>query len=117
MKGAKDLYPPYSKVLEAKQNCSVPIEVTEVGCRVNPQLLFDATIQKVWVHHVPDEKKKLVKPGQTLQAIYKVGVDGTNGIQVFQHRPTVERKISTTKEMYVTAMVPLKLFIVETGIC
>ena len=36
-------------------------------------------------------------------------------VQVFQHKPTREKKISTTTEVYVTAMVPLKLFIVETG--
>ena len=80
-KGAKDLYPPYSKVLEAKTKCSVPIEKTEVGCSVDAQMLFNATITKIWLHHVP-EKKRLVQQGQTLQALYKVGLDGTNGVQV-----------------------------------
>ena len=79
-------------------------------------MLFNTAIRKIWVNHVPEGKKRHVQQGQTLQAYYKVGLDGTNGIQVFQHKPTVENsKISTTTEVYVAAMVPLKLFLVETG--
>jgi len=116
-KGATNLYPPYSKVLEAKRDCSVTIYNTEDGCKVNVQELFDQTMQKIWIHHVPKEKKMSVKAGQTLQAIYKAGCDGTNGVPVFQQKPTEDKtkKISTTQEMYVVGMVPLKLFIVETG--
>ena len=110
------MYPAYQKIIEAKKECSVPIIDLDNGCKVDAQNLMDDSVRKIWKHYVPAEKKRLVKTGQSLKFIAKGGCDGTNGNQVFQHRQDpADVKLSTTQEVYITAVVPLHLFIEETG--
>lgn len=87
-----DIYPPYMKIFEVKQECYPPFkffEVTDYGANIKLQPLLNLTSERLLKICDSNLLENITKP--RIHVIYKWGLDGASGQssykQIFQNDP------------------------------
>lgn len=101
--GAKDIYPSYYKVQQAKHQCYPPKEsvtVTDSSARITLQSLLDITVKRI-LESLPNDVQD-----KELNLISKWGFDGASNQSRYKQKMEGDQDDSS---IFMTSLVPLKL--------
>lgn len=103
--GAKDLYPSYYKIQQAKLNCypaPESVTVTDYSAEINLQALLDVTVKRL-LDSLPERETER----EELQLLCKWGFDGASSQSRYKQK--IEGSEQDDASIFMTTLVPLKL--------